>query len=509
MWTMIIADDEPIIIRGIRKMVDWEKMGIQIVGCCNDGSSALMEIVKKKPDIAILDISMPGKTGLDILKEMNCIGLATKVVFISGFQQFDYAVEALRLGAVNYLLKPVNKDDLIENVKSCLGGQAMPETKFDEEKPDLELLTGQTAVYEALVEQEETSYVPAAVYLYLDSRISSVERRLIEFSIYHAVEKYIQDQGMGILFYRNKKPCVVFKNCTVPEAREYAVRLIADMEAETHNRIGLALGEEVSDMADIPLSYQKAQKACDSLYFKSGLTAPVAVYGETVSTFRFTYQDMKESRQKIMEAAIEMDVDRVGKEFDHYRKIVSSLSMGDRETAVFHLLTIIHMLEERLDHMGISTEKLDSNRMIAEALECGSYDQMCGTAFGFLTRFIKIMQGVLQKNDKKDIIRARAYIEDHYMENLTLDVMAQYVHMNASYFSSFFKKQTGENFKEYLNKIRLKHALELLLSTDKKSYEIADEVGFSEAKYFSELFQKMYGKTPVAYRKELRSGIGN
>lgn len=447
MWTMIIADDEPIIIRGIRKMVDWEKMGIQIVGCCSDGSSALMEIVKKKPDIAILDISMPGKTGLDILKEMNCMGLATKVVFISGFQQFDYAVEALRLGAVNYLLKPVNKDDLIENVKSCLGGQAMPETKFDGEKPDQGLLAGQTAVYEALVEQEETSYVPAAVYLYLDRGVSSAERRLIEFSICHAVEKYVQDQEMGILFYRNKKPCVVFKNCTVSGAKEYAARLIADLEAETHNRIGLALGEEVSDMADIPLSYQKAQKACDSLYFKSGLAAPVSVYGEAASAHRFTYQDMKEARQKIMEAAIEMDTDRVGREFGHYRKIVSGLSMGDRETAVFHLLTIIHMLEERLDHMGISTE------------------------------------------------------------NLTLDVMAQYVHMNASYFSSFFKKQTGENFKEYLNKIRLKHALELLLSTDKKSYEIADEVGFSEAKYFSELFQKMYGKTPVAYRKELRSGI--
>ena len=184
---------------------------------------------------------------------------------------------------------------------------------------------------------------------------------------------------------------------------------------------------------------------------------------------------------------------------------MGQIADGDKETAVFNLLTVIHALEERLDQMGISTEKMDSGQMITKALECVNYDAMCQAACGFLMEYIQIMHNVLQKNEKKDIIRAKAYIDDHYMESLTLDVMAEYVHMNASYFSSYFKRHTGQNFKEYLNQIRLRHALDLLLSTDMKSYEISDAVGFKDPKYLSELFQRTYGKTPVAYRKELRS----
>ena len=142
----------------------------------------------------------------------------------------------------------------------------------------------------------------------------------------------------------------------------------------------------------------------------------------------------------------------------------SCVADGDKETAVFHLLTVIRTLEERMDHMGVSSEKIESSLMISRALEAVNYEGMCRNVYEFLNEFIGIVQGVMINNDKKEIIKAKAYIEDHYTESLTLDVLAQYVHMNSSYFSSYFKKQTGENFKEYLNKVRLGHALELLLS---------------------------------------------
>ena len=107
-------------------------------------------------------------------------------------------------------------------------------------------------------------------------------------------------------------------------------------------------------------------------------------------------------------------------------------------------------------------------------------------------------------NDKKDIIRAKEYIETHYKENLTLEVMAQEMYMNPYYFSSFFKKNSGENFKDYVNKVRLEHALSLLVSTDLKLYEIANEAGLRDARSFSELFQRTYGETPAGYRKRMK-----
>lgn len=116
------------------------------------------------------------------------------------------------------------------------------------------------------------------------------------------------------------------------------------------------------------------------------------------------------------------------------------------------------------------------------------------------------VSALAQTGEKKDILKAKSYIEEHYAENLTLEVMAKHIHMNSFYFSSFFKKQTGENFKDYLNKTRMRHGMELLVMSDKKIYEIAEAVGFKDYRYFTELFSRIYGKTPMAYRKELAEG---
>ena len=105
------------------------------------------------------------------------------------------------------------------------------------------------------------------------------------------------------------------------------------------------------------------------------------------------------------------------------------------------------------------------------------------------------------QNDKKDINKALEYIELHYAESLSLNVLAEEVHMNPYYFSSFFKKSTGKNFKDYVNQIRLKHAVTLLLDTDKKVYEIAMN---GDARAFNDAFQRAYGETPAGYRKRLR-----
>ncbi len=102
-------------------------------------------------------------------------------------------------------------------------------------------------------------------------------------------------------------------------------------------------------------------------------------------------------------------------------------------------------------------------------------------------------------------MKAKDYIEKHYMDNLSLNVLAEEIHMNPYYFSSFFKKHAGENFKDYVNKVRISHAVSLLLSTDKKTYEIAMETGFRDARSFSEVFSRIYGETPSSYKKRVKS----
>ena len=135
MYRIIIADDEPLIIRGLKKMMEWGKMDTEVVGEAEDGEQLLNLLDTLEPDIIISDISMPEKTGLDVLKEINKRKLKTKVIFLSGFQEFSYAKEAVTYGAVDYLLKPVSVEEL-ENAINRAKDQIV------QEQPEAECFPG-------------------------------------------------------------------------------------------------------------------------------------------------------------------------------------------------------------------------------------------------------------------------------------------------------------------------------------------------------------------------------
>ena len=107
----ILADDEGIIVKGLKKLIDWERLGVEIVGEAGDGAEALELIQKKAPQLVVSDIAMPGLSGLEMLRQIGSQRMNTKVIFISGYQEFSYAQDAVRYGAVDYLLKPVEQEE--------------------------------------------------------------------------------------------------------------------------------------------------------------------------------------------------------------------------------------------------------------------------------------------------------------------------------------------------------------------------------------------------------------
>ncbi len=123
---MILADDEVVITKGIQKLVDWNALGITIIGVYEDGKSAFEAIVRNQPELALLDISMPGMTGIDIIRECAALKLDTQFIFISGFQDFEYAKSAIKYGAVDYLLKPIILEELMHAVEQCCKTKTEP-----------------------------------------------------------------------------------------------------------------------------------------------------------------------------------------------------------------------------------------------------------------------------------------------------------------------------------------------------------------------------------------------
>lgn len=507
MIKMILADDEPVIIKGIQKLVDFKSLGIEIVGEYEDGKAAFDGILTEKPDIALLDIYMPKKTGIEILKELKALGVETKVIFVSGFQDFQYAKDALTYGAVNYLLKPVIREELVASLEKCV---TMLRQDSEERGEAAEGFTdgegGSGAAYEKLVEMEECRYLPVLAEILYGDQTGKQERRLIQFSVISFLEGYLEKGKRGIVFLKNGHIVLVIKNPDPEPGSALLDDLLENTEGALHCRLGLIVGRPVDSMGEIPKGYEECLSMTGYFYFADQIRVLVLRVGEPVFRKPVSLEELAEARRQLIEGMVAQEEKAYSEAAARFRRLVCVISDGRRDDACFHYGSTIRIIEERLDTMGIDGLTVEFKEILEQARQCHSYQGLAALFEGYFKAYMDRIRTTVVNSEKKDIIHAREYIEVHYSENLTLEVLAGEIHMNPYYFSSFFKKNSGENFKDYLNKVRMKHAVGLLVSTDKKTAEIAAEVGFRDGRAFSELFSRIYGETPSNYRKRVKNG---
>lgn len=498
MLNMILADDEPIITRGIRKLVDWERLGIFIEGEYGDGHSAMEAILSEEPDLALLDISMPGMNGIEILKSIHEMELKTKVIFISGFQDFEYARNALIYGAVDYLLKPVIREQLLTAVEKAVGmiygyNKTLKEKQEDFPRGKREE-TGQ-------IELETTTYLPVLVSVLFDGKEGEQEEKLLRFSLTSFLEEYLEEGKRGILFSKQENIVMILKGISTDTAKEIVMKLWGQAQELTGKKIGFVMGNVVDSMRDIPQQYQKCLEMSRYFFFINQIKIPVLAVGKEVFFRKAESGELSEVREKMLESILLRNENTFENVYGTFCRILCLESDGRKEDACYYFCSTVRRVEEKMKELGVGTKELEIGKLLEQGRQCISFKEMEQFFGKILKAFSDAVKYSVENSEKKDILQAKQYIEEHYQENLTLEVLAKYIHMNPYYFSSFFKKHAGENFKDYVNKVRLRHAVSLLLTTDLKTYEIAEKAGFRDARYFTEVFSRTYKETPSAYRK--------
>ena len=499
MLKMLIADDEPVIIRGLQMLLDWNQMGIEICATCENGADALREIFAQSPDLALLDISMPGKTGIEILKALHAAQSRTKVIFISGFQDFSYAHNALSYGAVDYLLKPVKKDDLLRAVEKCLPVQVNHEAAAAPADSG-----AYSDAFGRVAEMEPTAYTLAAVQPLGLATKNAMERQLIEFSIFGQLDTLCRQTGQGTAFQRKGACYLLLINMTQPQALGWLHEARALLEQRTKCKVGFVCSPATAEMSTVPTFTAPCRDTCRWFYFADRLPDTVL----TMDAAPFGNADVSTAalhplQEAIADSFLETDQNAFNTAVENFLSAVPPIADGRADAAVYHLLVCRRMVQEKLERSGIRCAG-GSNDLLDAAREAPNYPALETLFKKSLDELYGQMAGQVKKNEHKDIQKVTDYIAEHYRENLTLEVLAKHIHMNSFYFSSYFKKQMGQNFKDYLNRVRMEHALELLLNSDMRSYEIAEEVGFKDYRYFNEVFSRYYGKTPAAYRKSFK-----
>ena len=494
MIKMILADDEPVITRGIRKLIDWEKLGIEIIGEYEDGKSAFTAILRDQPEIALMDISMPGMSGVDIIRECHGLQCKTHIIFISGFQEFEYAKAALDYGATDYLLKPVIREELLKAVEKCVKTPAQPDVTY---RGNMD--------FSGVIGEPDQIYVPVCVYPVFRRSENEQIRHLIQFSLLSFLEEYFEEHKDGIVFQKENRIVVVLQKSGSEHVSEELERIKEGAEGATGYQVLLICGDEIHSMQEIPEMFQKCVEKEGYLFFADQMKYSVISWREPPFPSRMELQSTEEVKNAIAEGILSHQREMIRGGLDCYRQMVCRLSDGRKEDALFYYCTMLRSLEEILNGKGVKAPFPKQQELLENGRKCGSFSEMEQIFADVIDEVYDGLGESIVQNDKKDINKALEYIELHYAESLSLNVLAEEIHMNPYYFSSFFKKSTGKNFKDYVNQVRLKHAVTLLLDTDKKVYEIAMNVGFGDARAFNDAFQKSYGETPAGYRKKLKN----
>ncbi|RDY32071.1 response regulator [Lachnotalea glycerini] len=523
MLKVLIADDEPVIINGLKNMIKWNELDCEIVGTAYDGMETLDCLRKENPDIAIFDICMPGLTGIELIKKINKENYKTKVIFISGYQDFFYAQEALKEGAVEYLLKPVKKANLEQAVKKAqmLIWQQNPVTLLQETKNEIREIFSDINKNNEYAEEELYNQFHALGLDFTDKlfvgvcfSISNEDKKqltyhmyekyeLIRFSIFNRIQTYFTDNRNGFVIKRDDSSCnimILLPKEKVEDMIAIYIEPVVEMILKDYQiHMFVAIGDKVTNITKLKYAYKTAKFAFELKYFEN---KNLIVYQNIKKEYECSFDDFQQVVDIIIKKIIAGD-----KNIEHDLLVcldmIENLHYGNRYAAINRCFSfIVNFYQTLADYNLIDESYRDRQDDFMNTIRLlDTFEEVKNKFIEYYKEFTNSIFDEVGNKDKLIVARIKDYIQQNYVENITLSHMAKQFYMNSFYFSSFFKKETGKNFKAYLTDIRMKEALRLILSTDLKTYEIAEKVGYNNVRQFTDKFKELYDSSPSEYKK--------
>ncbi len=562
MIKVFLVEDEYAIREGIKKSVDWEKNGFELVGEAGDGEMAFPKILKTKPDILITDIRMPFMDGLELAtlvkKELSDI----KIVVLSGYDDFNYAKKAISIGVEEYILKPVSGENLLKElgkIAESIKAHRQEEQAREKYLQDMEeiralerqkfihdMIDGKISMQESLEQGRELGIdITATYYSIVLFQAFLKDREDSDVNAYSGVNEeilkrikeefadldnvYLYEQVGDVLCFLEKSDTLEEMGTNINRGIGRITDIMKDFEDWIYF---ISCGKPVERIRDVNNSYRDASRRFADRYM---LDESCIILGNDD-----TPQRQRKIRETIeaekKDSAQDMDLGNIdirkldisGIDFKmlsqktilHFLRSGTLSEVGDLvneyfnsigEDAMGSIMFRQYILMESLlsgltflDSMGVGRDK--ASDILGELKDPIKFVENLDSSKEYIRLLLNSMiEYRNQISDKKylEIIeKAKKFIQDEYRnEDMSLQLVASNVNVSSNHFSAIFRKETGETFIDYLTRVRMENAKELLTCTSMKTSEIGFEVGYRDPHYFSYIFKKTIGMSPKEYRR--------
>lgn len=494
---VMLVDDERLILEGLKAIIDWEGLGLDIVCTASNGEEAIEKFRKNPVDIVVTDINMPKVTGLEFLKRLKSINDDVKFIVLSGYDEFAYAKSALELGVKSYLLKPVDEDELEKVLKSIIDDVDSKKKKehslIIKNSKLIDFLNSKINI-EEIIQFSDVMKIGFESKSYVVSNIISKSGKIDE--IMTCIRKNILSSFEIIPNYDGSIVVINSIDTDISEAglREFYEIIKVVIKDELDIDIFISVGNTVSKIEEIPVSYRNSTLAKKNIL--------VTGYGKIVFS------------DEIVEAS--NDSKSFKKEIEDLNKLIIE---KDNDGAKKYMLSIFE--DENMTPKNIYDISIKIVILVDEVLKDFNLDNKYGTSSlsniivdlcneatrenieTFLLAEIEDAIKVISDNTQvyspvvQQVVKT---INTNYKEELSLKTLAIRYRINSSYLGQIFSKEVGISFSDYLNKVKNTKAKELILNTNMRINNIAKEVGYTDTSYFYRKFKKYYGVCPSTLR---------
>lgn len=531
MYRVLIADDEGIMREALKNIIT-SNFGNECELEFAKTGRAVVELAESfRPDIAFMDIQMPGINGIQAIKEIQKFSSTTRFIIISAYDKFDYAKEAINLGVMEYLTKPVKRAKVVEVVERAMKEiDAERKKRSDslkiQEKLETVIPIVENGFVNSMILQEGGASDFSYYKMLLDIQQEYAYVAVIQFGISNEDGILTTPVGMSVkaqaAYQEFSATCKEFFSCivgpimtnrfvlvvpceegtqeygeriqSIEQARHLTRKLGSRFEAKFRAGIG-----KIYPIENLKLSYQEAYKAL------SQSTSSVAHVEDLALTGVYVGDYPVETERRLFAQLAKADWPAARQTANEFFDWMIRNYYEDREDIQLKTLEFVIWAErDAFFNGGLSEYGLQSRKdYLTSVLACPDYISL---REWFLQKLEEVCRKVSSKKEEQSesvISKAKAYIDQNFSKELSLDEVSRSVNISPYYFSKLFKEESGENFIEYLTRVRIRHAKELLKNPSLSIKEICVMSGYSDPNYFSRIFKKQEDVTPSEYRERM------